>query len=319
MLRVAEITFGIALLYFRFFLYESEEGYLENALVNLWISIADRADNTRERLTKLLEESARISQRLFGRVFGAKLLSFQASAVSCAFAWTSVSALAVLLPANQNKRDVLLACAIGNSIAGIAPAMIQKSWAAIFPCITAAFMFLACGYALFSGQKIDNEALGIVLLLSIPVVPFIDIAWLVGCRLGSRWAMRHRGVIRHVVVILCGVMVGLGSLAFSLSGEAKMDFWRVAQAFGLPDLVGVFILSLALTRIFLAAVSLVQFSVLLVGFGNWIVWPLLSRLVYAAERFKVFKERKFFGTFGGALLLHASGGTNWLLSVIKTL
>jgi hypothetical protein len=59
-IKPAELIFGIALLYFRFCLYETEEGHLQNSLIDLWIRISDKSDSARKRFERLLEESARV-------------------------------------------------------------------------------------------------------------------------------------------------------------------------------------------------------------------------------------------------------------------
>jgi hypothetical protein len=39
---------------------------------------------------------------------------------------------------------------------------------------------------------------------------------------------------------------------------------------------------------------------------------MLSRIVYAAERYEFFKERKWFATAEAALLLHSVVGIDWI-------
>src|SRR5580700_932363 len=81
-LRVAEFCLGLGLLYLRYCLYESEEGRLQNALVELWLRILDRASSTRKRFERLLGETAKISLRFLDVVFGRRSLSLQAISVS---------------------------------------------------------------------------------------------------------------------------------------------------------------------------------------------------------------------------------------------
>jgi hypothetical protein len=58
---------------------------------------------------------------------------------------------------------------------------------------------------------------------------------------------------------------------------------------------------------------------LLFAFGHWLVWPAMSRAVYAAERYNFLKERRWFGTLGGILLADAVTGTAWLAEIAKSL
>ena len=100
-------------------------------------------------------------------------------------------------------------------------------------------------------------------------------------------------------------------LALSLSHNYPLE-----QTFG--SSIAMSILFVASTRIFVAIVSAVQLAVLLVALAHWVIWPLLSRVVYAADRYQFFKERKFFGTIGVVLIAHALAGT-WVADAFETL
>jgi hypothetical protein len=73
---MAEGALGLTLLYFRFCLYETEEGQLENVLVALWLRVSDYASSTRARLERLLQETGRISEGLLNAVFGCARSAF---------------------------------------------------------------------------------------------------------------------------------------------------------------------------------------------------------------------------------------------------
>ena len=81
---------------------------------------------------------------------------------------------------------------------------------------------------------------------------------------------------------------------------------------------GVFLM-ICYSRLFIAGVSLVQVAALGVAFIHWAIWPLMSRLVYAVERYEVLKTRRFFGTMGAGLLIHASAGTQWIAGILEAL
>src|SRR6202030_697964 len=81
-IKPAEIIFGIGLLYFRFCLYETEEGHLQNSLIGLWIRISDKSDSARKRFERLLEQSARLSERFFDALLGPRLFSLRALSIS---------------------------------------------------------------------------------------------------------------------------------------------------------------------------------------------------------------------------------------------
>jgi hypothetical protein len=68
--------------YFAFFLFEDEEGVWQNRIENLWASIHDRARVTDTTSTALLNKLGDLFRRLFKSIYGEKLLSLRAIAVS---------------------------------------------------------------------------------------------------------------------------------------------------------------------------------------------------------------------------------------------
>ena len=73
------------------------------------------------------------------------------------------------------------------------------------------------------------------------------------------------------------------------------------------------------SRFCFAVISLVQLGVLAFGFLNWMAWSFLSRIIYAAERYQFFRERKWFATIGIALLIHSASGGGWIKTLVETI
>ena len=149
---------------------------------------------------------------------------------------------------------------------------------------------------------------------------FVDFIWLVAVRAGTQWVANGSGTWRHALVILICAAAALGSFA----GFAEIESWDSSDSAGVvyePPYLTVsrtIIFWGGASRFFLVSISIVQLVVLLVAFAHWVIWPLLSRAVYAADRYQFFKERKFFGTIGVVLIGHAAAGT-WLADAIKPL
>ena len=321
-MRGAEYAVGMTLLYLGFFLYESEEGRLENALVELWLRVSDHADTAWKRFARLLDETERISLRVLDYLFGERLLSIRAIAVSSTLAVASF--MFTFAPRNhfQNVSDVApWVTAALLVIASITPALLREPWAIWIPGGITVSVLVMFSYraitALIHTNSSDVPSVESAVLTSIVATPFIDFGWLTICRKGGRRVLAGHGVLPHVVLILTGVAVTVGTFILPLSGTSHAGFWDRAAAAGLPRFIAYFALSLASTRLFVATLSLIQLIVLLVAFLHWIIWPALSRLIYAAERFNILKERRLFATCGTALLIHASGGAQWLLGMMK--
>jgi hypothetical protein len=152
------------------------------------------------------------------------------------------------------------------------------------------------------------------------VIITVDVLWLFYIRRGTRWAFRNGGIWRHILMIIGGAAATvLFFVAFP--GDARHHHGLISREWLLNHVPSVTppILLLSDARFFIAAVSLVQLVVITIGFLNWIVWPILSRVVYAAERKQVFRERKLFETFGFALLIHAASGGGWIKKILELL
>jgi hypothetical protein len=68
--------------YFSSFMYEDEEGVLQNRVENLWVAVYDRARITNSTTTALFNTIAQALRTFFSAVFGEHLLSMQALCVS---------------------------------------------------------------------------------------------------------------------------------------------------------------------------------------------------------------------------------------------
>ena len=82
LLRTAGTLLGVLSLYVAFFLYENEEGRLQNTLEELWIRVADRSDGGSIAISRLAGEVSRLTSRALDRIFGQQYLSRRAIGVS---------------------------------------------------------------------------------------------------------------------------------------------------------------------------------------------------------------------------------------------
>jgi hypothetical protein len=309
-----EVTLGVALLYFRFCLYETEEGHLQNALAEAWIRISDRS--TRKRFGRLLANSAQLSQRLFTQLLGPRLLSLRAISITGCLVWVSVKVASPLRAGYDasSRRDsydlhmelgMLIIAAVLFAIP-LAPLIIRRRWAVYIP------------VSIFVGSVIGAIVTASYAgLAEIWTAIAIDYAWLLTVRRATAWALRNDSIWRHMLIIVGGVAA---AAAFFMILPRRYHYgglisseWLDANAPTLAEII--YFQSGA--RFFIAAVSLVQLCVMVFGFLNWIIWAILSRVVYAAERHQLFRERKFFATIGVALLVHASTGSGWIKEMAK--
>jgi len=323
-IKPAEIIFGIALLYFRFCLYETEEGHLQNSLIGLWIRISDKSDSARKRFERLLEQSARLSERFFDALLGPRLFSLRALSISGCLLYLSLRVSYALFGPyydSYQRRDIrdfnfesgVLITLLIFLVIPLAPVIIRKRWAPLIPITVFVGVHLGFLIAFF----INNEPLGA--FAPFWVILIVDFLWLLYIRRGTLWAIRNGGIWRHILMLIGGAAATV--LFFVTFPGERHHKGLISREWLLNHVPSVTpqILLLSDARFFIAAVSLVQLVVITLGFLNWIVWPILSRVVYAAERNQFFRERKLFATFGFALLIHAASGGGWIKKILELL
>jgi hypothetical protein len=314
-----EMAVALALLYFRFCLYETEEGRLQNALADalaeVWIRISDRS----ERLERLLAESAQLSRRFFDALLGPRLLSLRAVAISGCLLYISARISQVLLHAGydayrrHDERDLLyqlgvLIMVVTTFLIPLAPVIVRKKrWPSFIPIIT--FLLVQIGLVVTANFKV---------LVMIWIAIAVDFLWLLTVRRGTDWALRSGSIWRHMLVVIGGMAATavffLVLPARGHRGLFSLD-WLSAHSPSVADIIQF----QSDARFFIASVSLIQLCVMAFGFLNWIIWLVLSRVIYAVERLQVFRERKLFGTLGLALLVHAASRAGWIKKIAENL
>jgi hypothetical protein len=317
--RWIEVTGGLALLYMRFCLYETEEGALQDAIALLWLQVVEVSESTKSRLNKLLRETARISAILLDLVFGPTILSVKAALVATSL---SISSAGLLLGTLWEFDAVPFWTGLLGLAVALAPAVISRPWTFWIPAAFIAVIAISTSLEVVSST--DVNFLGLTSLAAAEgmggaavVALVIDFFWLGIVRWGVDATSNRNGLLLQSTMIITCSLLGVGSfILLPPTIEGVNDWWNDAlNSWSISTMM----ICLGASRLYVALASLTQLIVLLVALVHWVIWPVLSRLVYAAERYKFFKERKLFGTCGTALIVHASGGATWLIEAIKSL
>jgi hypothetical protein len=166
-----------------------------------------------------------------------------------------------------------------------------------------------------------KELLNLAWMCSLVAAMLIDFVWLVACRFSTAAARQLPSVVPNLAVICAGLAVtSVTFLALPVPGPQLATYLvdaflsrkhSVAFAF--------FVFYLSSTRLFIAAVSLLQLSILVAALGHRVFWPLLARIVYGLERHELFKKRPLFATCGIGLLLAAFADVKWLAAILTFL
>src|ERR1700739_4012901 len=84
-LRVLAALGGVLALYLAIFMYEDEEGALQDRVDQLWVQIHDRKQRSHQRIVSFLSTAGEALNKGLDRLFGSKLISLQAASISMCY------------------------------------------------------------------------------------------------------------------------------------------------------------------------------------------------------------------------------------------
>jgi len=79
-----------------FFLYEDEEGKIQNKVEEWWVTLSDRQKQSRSKIAAFMREVARLTGSGFDRLFGSGLFSLRVIPVSIYLSFASLFLLILL-------------------------------------------------------------------------------------------------------------------------------------------------------------------------------------------------------------------------------
>jgi hypothetical protein len=307
--------------YFAFFLYENEEGIWQNRIENLWASVYDRAKITDSTSTALFNKIGEMLRNLFVRIYGKKMLSIQAVAVSTDLSLGGAILFAVLTGVwsflKGNQPDVPnpgLGIVVATSLlfCALLPHVFRKPWtipAACLPIVGFLIAFLVTGAhgGLAPGMFYST----------IPVVWFLSIMsdFLAVIVLRKMFASITRNISIAHLLLLIVALIGV-SLAIAMS--------PVLVVFPIRNLVWTSDAAEIAQLLFLLNVTTLLFCILplamlFVVLVHRLTWPTLSRLLYPVASRKIITNRPALVSSGSVCFLYAVTAQVGIEKVLKVL
>jgi hypothetical protein len=306
--RVLAGIAGMLFVYAAVFLYEDEQGKLQNRLEQWWIEISDREKTATSRYAVFMQEVARIASDLFDRLLGAKLFSWRAFKVSATFSMGSY--LLFINFATMRNGDltryglrsllVLPLCAAALFWYGSHRLTIWKPFRFLIHFIVVTLLVV-----LFFGFYINYGGPGFLAV----VASFIcDIAFIAITRQTLRWCSHMARFVSIVLVILINCLIAI----VFLIGPAAL--YRADSQMVLHDptpdqlqrsnwfIVGSVFAGLNTVDALAASVFVI---LALVALTHRILWPVLGRTLYALQGIGIARRRNLMATLGILLLTHA--------------
>jgi hypothetical protein len=308
LLRFAEGVFGFTLIVAVAFLYEDEEGQVQDRIQELWVGLSRIQPTALSRHTAFLSGATRLVDRVLVVIYGERLLSARAFSISfllqAAVAFTLVSSitlLAIVLHRGWGKPGsvvslglmaLLLWWAILRSFQRPQGRTAQRAALALVA-------FMICTGFIVSGSqpghRFSASTSWRILELAMSCAVIMDIAAVALLRRLIR-TVSSANSFRSQLMLLLGVamivvLVALpGTIAYHRENSPELS------AFGL-SLIGLTITTLIPPGLLLG---------LLLTLGlHRIGWPLLLRSLYAVHRHSLFNNRKTILGIGSAFVLVA--------------
>ena len=318
-LRILASIMGFLFVYIAVFLYENEQGKIQNKLEDVWVRIDDAQKYSLSKHTVFVNTVAGFLTKTFNLLFGIKLLSLQAIGASICFAVLSAN-LVFFLRSEQSYSDSYLFSCIFWLVLGIIPTLIHDSYYTKLWFIILVFIIwddFVSGYIYYAYYA--N-------MFNIPVLIIVALGIIVGVLIGCLLFLLSIVIVRKTLQKI----------------STSKSFWRTA-IFPLLNCIPILILfvfsylSLHLMSnnegnagvfwlILLFSVLYINISFLLpallflvVSFFlilHKLVWGIIDRPIYTFQKLDIAKRTKLLATLGGLLITAGIGGWEWIDKII---
>ena len=320
LLRILAGVVVALLLYVAFFLYEDEEARIQNRLEQIWQKINALQGAAMSKEVAFLQGATRTTSTILDRLLGHRLLSLQSVAVSMAFSlaslclWLSVEERAYTHPLffSVVLFIVLVLFALGSIPAFAASGRLPRRNLRFIPTTKpylVSLIVLVISAAFWGAREVGFAAglLGtdfIVILGVLLDVFFIAFfRWVLGtiCRVSSLWAVALLLALTTTVTVLL-----IGPAVDQVLHLGLYEYQeRVAPVGWIKHGGPLYVSSVSGTNLVDAACLLLLLVVMLILLAHRLLWPLIKRPIYAANRKQLIKNTKLLGAFGTMLLLYA--------------
>jgi hypothetical protein len=322
LLRILAGIAGALLLYVAFFLYEDEEARIQNRLEQIWKRIDALQSSAMSKEVAFLQGATRTTSAILDRLLGHKLLSAQSIAVSMAFSLGSYLLcywfrLVELMPSSDYILPlgivVLLLFALGSLPAftsgrGTAFRVLQ-SFTEKWPYYFGMMIFVIWATWWTTGMSAPLNILLAASFIILAVVIFgvlMDIFFIAF----FRWVLRRisrfmsaRTIIFCLFAVGAAVALLIGPVVAGriLYDRGYFDPHHLTAAMRVVMFSGF----VSLTNLIEVLCLLLLIVVMLLLLAHRLVWPIIKRPIYAANRKQLIKNTKLLGAVGTALLMYA--------------
>jgi len=300
---------GLLLLYVGLFLTETEEGLLNNRLEELWVRVDDLQTIAMTRQAALLQQVSSLVAAGLAKLFGQKLVSIKSVAACLCFAMGSIYLSLALLEKEKLpflSKPTLLLFSLVFFVLGFSRKL------RYFSLVFLVFGWLIQLWGLRGTLNVYQASFGEV--ISADMVYLGGILSVIGSVALIQWSLRlgshlsnTRGLAAIILlnVALCAALLG-PTIFTRLHYQVTTFGPRVGTSLiSRPHGFLLFLYGVSNTNLFSALLALAVLLALFAALAHRLVWPSISRPIYAAHRYGMFKQHKLLVALGGTCLLFA--------------
>jgi hypothetical protein len=342
-LRILAIIIGALLIYASIFLYEDEDGKIQNLLEDWWVKISDAKKFALSKHTAFMRVIADLMTLGFNRFFGESFFSLQSVGVSACYAMALLNLTIFIIPLIYSKQSndatydflsgFLLSLSLGTIPVFIKSSFWMKSWFILFVFITFNnFIIPMLDIVLLARSKRHDDAALIVMIITISIVLGVTLftLFIAIIRKSFQKVSGATSSIKISIIYLLNcmpffVLYGLFKLTLFVLPSLKLspETNRVIMFGDFNSSMASFLLLLTICVWFINGVFVIT-ATIFVGLSVLMIlhnlfWPALDRPIYSLQKLGIAKRSKLLGTLGALLIMTALGGATWLEKIVEIL
>jgi hypothetical protein len=299
---------GFVLVWIALFLTETEEGKLQNRLVELWVRVDDLSKTAMTKEAALIQQAFGMLSHALDKLLGTKLWSWRVIATSAGFSVASACLFALWqMHVNDSftmKDGALVVFTLAIALFfSTAPGILRYGTFLVVVCLAvASFHYLEDRDA---AVEIDLGVFVGGLLCDLLLLTFIR--WLLGR--GSELTRTTKLVFLVVLDLCIGIALVCPLFLIDLS---DLDEGIVDGGLAVLVFIGA-------SNLFTAFVCFLLVLLLAAALLNRFVWPVVSRPIYAAQRYGLVNHPKLLGALGASCLQFAWPNNPLIIAIVKLL
>lgn len=311
-LRGVSVTLGGLLLLAAFVLYEDEKKHLQSRLATCWIKVHDFQKQGVTRRAAFMRVVAEGVGTILDSVYGPRLFSFRTLAAAVCLSYSSAIFSILIFGEFYSAGGTNWSSALKFGFGFMAGPLLIALFDEKYQSYVSVALLAVCGAILVpASEQFGPNGLGKAqqaILIGATIV-VMDLLLVGAIRWVSNIAASSQSFWRMIGCAVASIAIGAiaaplpAYFAFGNSWTNGEYFWLV---FFIPAFTNFFETLAALLFLFVAVGMVI----------HWLLWPLLSRLLYPLANENIFANRKTLGAIGIALI---TLGNKSLADWIRTL